>query len=85
MTFIQWIRNKFNLDPKLTKNQINEIFFEECSKLARKGYAVVYQASPKILMEETYKSDNFVFILVIKNKEIPKPKDLKKWFQEYKI
>lgn len=84
MRAIQWIRQKFNLDPNLSNEQLNCIFLKKSSKLASLGKAEVYNAGYKVLEQLMSDEDSYLFILVIKGSKIQKPKKLKEWFRDYK-
>ena len=84
MNLIQYIRNKFGLDPGLTEAELTSEFLKSASKLARKGHVEVWKGGYKALSKATVDLDNTVFILIIKRKQIAKPKPLREWFKEYK-
>jgi hypothetical protein len=85
MTAIQWLRNKFGLNPHLTQNQVYCAILKKATSLASKGKVLIYKGGHRTLEEALFEKDNHVFILIIEGKKIKKPKALREWFKDYKI
>lgn len=85
MGVIQWFRKFFGLDPHLTQRQVYNRLLKKMATLASRGKVLIYKGGHRTLEEALFDPDNYVFIVIVQGKKFNKPKELKEWFQDYKM
>lgn len=84
MSFIQNFRKFFKMDSgSITEKGLIKSFLKLCLKFNRKDRVEIFQAGLGALNAALMKPECTSFLIVINGKGVKKPKNLKRWFEEY--
>lgn len=85
MTLIQWMRDKFGLNPNMTQEQLNSEFLSKSAKLAKRGKVEVYQGTQQVMRDVWLEHRDHCFIIIFRNSKLRRPKAFSEWFKEVKF